>query len=65
MLNPHELKALAIELAAAMPPERTEIVLATGEALSEEAMRIARAYAAANGAQKNALSAVVDSWSNT
>ena len=63
MLEPHELKALALELAAAMPPEATEYVLtASGVPLSADAMRIAQAYERGTHAQRAALRAVVDSW---
>ncbi|MCA0393973.1 MAG: hypothetical protein LCH70_07630 [Proteobacteria bacterium] len=62
----HELKALAIELAAALPeppPRRVEIV--AGELLSSEAMGIARSYELATPLQQRALGAVVASWEKT
>lgn len=63
MLEPHKLKALAIELAAAMPPEAAEYVLtASGVTLSASAMRIANAYETGSYAQRAALIAIVDSW---
>ena len=63
MLEPHQLKALALELAAAMPPESVEyVVTASGEPLSADAMRVAQAYERGTHAQRAALRAVVDSW---
>lgn len=63
MLEPHQLKALALELAAAMPPEQVEYVLtASGVPLTVDAMRIAQAYERGTYAQRAALRAVVDSW---
>jgi len=63
MLAPHELKALAIELAAAMPPETVEyVVTASGVTLSAEAIRIANAYERGSYPQRAALRAIVDSW---
>lgn len=56
-----ELKALAVELNAALPPlppARVEVVLATGEALSAPAMTLARLYEHAGAAQRAALDAV-------
>ena len=56
MLKPHELKAFAIQLAAAMPPETVEYVLTTsGVALSADAMRIANAYEQGSYPQRAAL----------
>lgn len=63
MLEPHALKTLAIELAAAMPPETVEYVLTTsGVTLSPDAMRIADAYERGSYQQRAALRAIVDSW---
>ncbi|WP_312915362.1 hypothetical protein [Stenotrophomonas sp.] len=56
-----ELKALALQLDAAMPPlppARVEVLLATGEALSASAMTLARLYERAGAAQRAALDAV-------
>lgn len=56
-----ELKALALQLDAAMPPlppARVEVVLATGGALSMPAMTLARLYERAGAAQRAALDAV-------
>ena len=65
-LQPHELKALAIELSAAMPPIPTIIELApSGELLSRESMDIARFHDRATPAQRAALKAVVDAFGCT
>lgn len=63
MLEPHQLKALALELAAAMPPETVECVItATGVVLSADAMRIAQVYERGTYAQRAALRAIIESW---
>ncbi len=62
-LPQHELKALAIELAATLPdppPRRVEIV--AGELICSEAMDIARRYERAAPLQQRALEAVTASW---
>lgn len=51
MLEPHKLKALAIELAAAMPPDP--------DALPDDAMDVAQFYMQATAEQRAALDAVV------
>lgn len=64
MTLPRErLKALALEMAAAMPeppPRRIEIV--AGSLVSSESMDIARAYERATPSQQRALEAIVASW---
>lgn len=57
-LRPEKLKALALELSAAMPPREIQIVLATGEALSREAMELARLYDRAPFTQRAAFDAL-------
>lgn len=65
-LQPHELKALAIELCAAMPPIPTIVELSpSGEILSRESMDIARFHHRATPAQRAALQAVVDAFGGT
>lgn len=62
-LSTERLKALAIELAAAMPappPRRFELV--DGSVVSREAMTVARAFDAAYPTQKAAMLAIVNSW---
>ena len=62
-ISPERLKALAIEMAAAMPeppPRRMEIV--AGAMVSHESMELARAYKRATPLQQRALEAVVASW---
>ncbi len=62
-ISPERLKALAIEMAAAMPappPRRMEIV--AGAMVSHECMELARAYERATPLQQRALEAVVASW---
>lgn len=63
VLDPVTLKALAIEMAAAMPPPPPrEVVLVpfTGEAVSVDALRLARLYDQASSKQQRALYAIVD-----
>jgi len=65
-LSPEGLKALAVELAAAMPeppPRRIEIV--AGSMVSSESMAIARVHERATPAQQRALEAVIASWGIT
>jgi hypothetical protein len=59
-LSDFELKALAVEFAAAMPDPAREVVLilSTGEQFSREAMELARLYDAAVPAQRLALDAI-------
>lgn len=62
-ISPERLKALAIEMAAAMPeppPRRIEIV--AGEIVSSESMAIARAHERATPKQQRALEAIIASW---
>ena len=62
-LSPEGLKALAIELAAAMPeppPRRIQIV--AGTMVSSESMAIAQAHERATPLQQRALEAVIASW---
>lgn len=62
-ISPDRLKALAIEMAAAMPappPRRMEIV--AGAMVSHESMEIARAYEAATAVQKAAMHALIACW---
>lgn len=66
-LSREALKSLAIELAAAMPPEPPQLmeVIATGEAFSKEALDIARVYEAGTNAQRNVMRALIESWRPT
>ncbi len=57
-LQPHELKALAMELSAAMgpvPPSPVELVCATGEMFSPAALNLARIYDATTDVQRSVL----------
>jgi len=60
-LYPHELKALAIELCAAMPPippRKVELVFSTGEMRSQAAMELARLYDRVTSTQRAAFDAL-------
>lgn len=64
-LSKEQLKALAIELTAAMdemPPLPVELVCATGELFSPEALSLARVYDAATNGQRSALDQIADAF---
>ncbi len=59
-----DLKILAKLMVEELQPERTEIVLTSGEEFDGEAMDLARAYMRATGRQRKALLSVVESFGN-
>ncbi|RZZ84787.1 hypothetical protein [Pseudoxanthomonas winnipegensis] len=64
-LSHADLKSLALELAAAMPPppaEQVTVLLATGEAFSAEALNLARVYQRAGHKARQALEAVASAF---
>ena len=49
-----------VELLSDLPPQRVELVLATGKAYTEQALRLADAYDAATPAQRQALDTLAE-----
>jgi hypothetical protein len=60
-LAPERIKALAIEIAAAMPPEPAPqlVLLPTGKTFTADALALAERYDSATSAQRAALDAIV------
>lgn len=64
-MEQHQLKALALEMSAAlgeMPPIPVELVCATGQIFTVEAMNLARTYDAATNGQRQALDQIAKAF---
>jgi hypothetical protein len=64
-LSNEQLKELAAEMVAALFPEKTEVLLTTGEEFQNGELDVARAMKRATGLQRSAVFAMVASWEQT
>ena len=62
-LREERIQQLADLIAARMPPRQVEVALSTGEALSAEAMVLARFYDGGSEAQRAALASIMHAFS--
>lgn len=64
-LSKEQLTDLAAEIVASLHPEKTEVLLTTGEEFQNGELDVARAMKRATGLQRSAIFAIVASWEQT